>query len=681
MKFKRYSLHTVSKLLFTCLAGTLPTYACGPYFDCIPTPCFFASVSHLPTDKEKQENLRLWQQLTSQRIPLSDIEQAVYADSYEQTQRLCWNQQLPQNLFYRYLHNTNDQESFQFLLLAKKLQAQRAHMNSPWYYPAAKGQPLETEALDQLFKTCQAYNGVRLKDRYALQAIRALFVSRQYAACVTYYQEHLQPYPDNNLFKRMAQRYVAGCWMRLGDTDKANAFFVQSDDLASITADDPVAYMATYHPDSPALLSHIQASATDSAFMCRIAPLALQVLAGNKARNKGDWAFLLAYIAQEFQHRPTQAQSYLNQARKLRFSSADLRDHARAYQMLLRADRGDKQQLLTDLRWMETKVNRFSPHSHEWIRLLQHIVFAHWLPVLVKQQDYTTAILLTGYAERQAPQPPSPFIHNADQGALTFQLMGSLTSSQLAAVQTDLNVAHPLWDFLKRYARTDADYFNELIGTLALREEKYERAVQYLSRVRPIYQTSLNIYRDGYLARNPFVNYPSRWQKHTWSEGTYEYETSQQGYAPLLASAWNAKLRFARQMQALQHTKETTLNPDRRALAEIDYAMGVRNSFEECWALTQYWRGTCMSRMYPSLNDWGETYAPLDFLYTYNHHAEVEAAYQQRIEKALQALTSDEARAEAQLKLNHLRIVIIKYGHTTVATRIKQSCDRWHDWL
>lgn len=34
----------------------------------------------------------------------------------------------------------------------------------------------------------------------------------------------------------------------------------------------------------------------------------------------------------------------------------------------------------------------------------------------------------------------------------------------------------PLYDYLRKNIRTDSDYYNELIGTLALREGDYARA-------------------------------------------------------------------------------------------------------------------------------------------------------------------------------------------------------------
>ena len=44
-------------------------------------------------------------------------------------------------------------------------------------------------------------------------------------------------------------------------------------------------------------------------------------------------------------------------------------------------------------------------------------------------------------------------------------------------------------------------------------------------------------------------------------------------------------------MLELQDQMKYGKTADIRGMARFKYAIGRRNSFEECWALTQYWRG------------------------------------------------------------------------------------------
>lgn len=85
------------------------------------------------TDYEREENLMLWQTLTSKHIPLRDIEQAVYKDSLQTfiEKTYYYHAKPTDNLFYIYINNTNDDDVKCFLSTAKRLEERRRKMNSP----------------------------------------------------------------------------------------------------------------------------------------------------------------------------------------------------------------------------------------------------------------------------------------------------------------------------------------------------------------------------------------------------------------------------------------------------------------------------------------------------------------------------------------------------------------------
>ena len=132
-------------------------------------------------DFNKQENLRLWQELTSKKIPLEDIEQAVYKDNSDVYADMFYYYENihTDNLFYIYLRNTRDSELSDFLETAKMMEERWAEINSPWYYPATREYGYEADNFQDVIDRCNDYKGTRLKDRYALQAVRALFASRR----------------------------------------------------------------------------------------------------------------------------------------------------------------------------------------------------------------------------------------------------------------------------------------------------------------------------------------------------------------------------------------------------------------------------------------------------------------------------------------------------------------------
>lgn len=706
MSLKRF--YRFSSILVSALILSVHTYACGPYPPIIPTPKFFTSnwEGLLSRNANKQENLQLWQKLTSEDIPLRDIEQAVYKDSSDKYNEVRHsNKKNDPNIFYVYLLNTEDDEIFDFLFTAKKMEEQWAKIRSPWYYPSSRNDNDDTDELRWIINKSTRYKGTRMKDRYALQAVRALFASRQYEKCINYFDESFHDFSDSNLFKRMALGYVAGCWYRLGETDKANEYFAQTGDLMSIKSDDPIAYMAAHNPDCPELMKHIQSLADDSAKFCAIRPIAEQLLDGNKVKNRGDWQFALAYMYGEFYADTRTASKYIHQAIRQKFSSDDLRDHARAYRIKIDAGNGVYESLLSELKWMESKINMTSPNANEWNRMMQNIVYVDLIPELWKKNDYTTAILLCGYADNLIHskrdikvcdfstydhgydiyslnlddfRKSERLFNTIDYRSLSFQLMGSLSSEQLIKFNQRLSSGSPLVTYLKKYARTDSDYINELIGTLALREENYQLAVKYFAAVSDGYQRTMNVYKEDCLKKDPFY---CPWSKN--EQGKWEYRTYGQNR---LEDTESIKYRFAKKMLALQNQMKYGKTADERGIARLKYAIGRYNSLEECWALTQYWRGTYMGLFEPMYyhddNAYIKSYDKIlyDYVKTVGYE-KTRAIYETEAKAAIEMIQSDEVKAEAEYMAGNLITVVIKYGNTEAAQHIKTSCDNWQTWL
>ena len=702
MKSPKY---TLSIATISCVAAMLiavPTAeACGPIFPITPKPKFFTSKTDGNDVRsfEREENLRLWQQLTSPEIPTADIAKVLYGDVVMRYDELD-KDILPGNRFLAYIRNTNDREIVQFLFIAKKLEYERKEVASPWYYPEKRYGT--TGDFTYIIEWCKSYPGSRLKDRYALQLIRAQFAARDYAGCVESYDEYFRDFPDSNLLKRMAMKYVAGCWSRLGDVDKANRFFANSGDFLSIVHPDAVAYMAERNPDCPELMAHIQHCSTDSARFCAIKPVAQKVLRGKKAHYRGDWEFYLAYEAGEFHSDYATASLHIARALRSQFSSPDFRDHARAYRMKVDAALGRCGTLLSDLRWIEGKMNTMAVDATEWNYMLKNIVYANWIPTLWRQKNYATAILLCSYADnlfaaRQRHtywllddtwqhylthmklsftideiRNSTEYFNAIDYCEPSFRIMNTLTSSQLIAVKRTIAADSPLYRHLKLYARTDAPYIDEIIGTLALREERYALAANYLARVPLNYLATTNIYKVGIMNGNPFSAFPRHW---------HDFDS--------IASPLRAKYHFACRMLHYQKLMRHGKTPDERGIARLKYAIARRNSFEDCWWLTQYWRGCVTWLFQPWVDNCGNPlfdYQIPGFPELYDYETTVgcdatEAVFDREVKAALAMLTTDAARAEAEYLLFHLKTVIARYPHTPTAHAVKSSCDRWRLWL
>lgn len=160
--------------------------ACGPWNPMIPTPPYFVIPRNEPAiDFHRGENIRLWQSHTSAEIPLADIEEVVYRDSKAAFQYKTgpFAKKSNANRMYSFLNDSNH-EAIEFLELAKGIEETRREnkRNSPWYYPSSKNDV--DPSLENFITKALSYNGSNLKERYAMQACRALFASNQFARCV-----------------------------------------------------------------------------------------------------------------------------------------------------------------------------------------------------------------------------------------------------------------------------------------------------------------------------------------------------------------------------------------------------------------------------------------------------------------------------------------------------------------
>lgn len=677
MKFRTFILLAFS----ICTLGiSHVATACGPSFPEIPDPEFFRkNEPKRMNDYFREENLRLWQSQTSENIPLSDIEQVVYKDSNDFFRGHTGYKRKPtNNLMYIYLRNTGDYEVCKFLNLAKAIEKERGKAQSPWYYPRDRSHDESLNDYHWALTECKEYDGERFKDRYALQAIRVLLTTGQCEECIEYFNTEFSSCPNSNLMKRMAMRYVAGCWERLGDSEKADSLFAITGDIWNIGGERGIRYMIDHNPNAPQITEYIRSVYYNPDSLARIEDLAHASLHNKKVMYKGDWAFILAYLYGNHRNDFEKAASYIAQAQNSKFSTDEVQYLTHVYKMKIDACRGTQTHLLADLKRLESKLNVLDPDAPEWGRRIRNIIYLDWVPGLWQKKDYPTAILLAAYADKLQPRV-SEYTHcKINYGSLSFQMMGSLTSKQLIDVYEKMKIPTPLYNYLRGKSFGNSDYYNELIGTLALREENYSLAVTYLSKVSEKYQRSMNIYR--YLASSPFVAYPTRW--YNMYGMMREHNVSKQSEA----SPVNAKLTFARRMLEYQKQMNQENNSDEKARAMLMYAIGRRNSFEECWALTQYWRGYCVTSLfypfyYYRYDSYDDAYS---FLFDYERnigHEVTELRYQADIAKAMKMFRTNEARAEAEYLLGNLKNVIRKYPHTSTAQFIKTSCDNWRQWL
>lgn len=690
MNFKRFISSIILSLSFST------SFACGP-FDALTSNPFvfhFYQEGDVPTimQLQRNENVSLWQSLTSDTVKLSDIDTAVYEMNLSQLQSI-FNGAETQNGFLSWLVSNDSKAIIDFLLLAKELEELRVNRVSQWYYPSDKKEKYdsrtEAERFMSVLERCREHSSGFLSDRYGLQYVRALIALKKYDECIDFYNRSMSKLPDTNLFKRMAKGYVAGCLQQNGEVDRANKIFAEIGDFNSISNSkkDYFKTLVRNNPESDVIKSRLNhwigyGDRNDNLPFLEVADAALS---SPNVINRGDWLYLKAYVEEIYNRNHKKALVLVKKALNSEFSKAEMRYDAELMELCLQAEEGN---LCKDLRYY---LDNFQNNSDPF--------FFYIVPALLKKGRKSEALLLANYAPHIEGSHKSSYNYSFINGyqkyyqvpdntyANTgFQLMLSMSAQEIVNYKTFLDSETPIVLELRDYARHDNDYLNEIIGTLYMREGNYDKAVEYLSQVSLDYQKELNVYQCGYLNDNPWVNcyLPTDKWEYPATHGiddTSITTTFCPENSSLLLSPNNAKLNFAREMATLQHIIKVG-TPDERGLARIRYALARYNSFFDCWALTQYWLGDANQCNYkPFYWQWDGTYMELDYLKNLTGNIPNEKWLESEISKGLREIKSPEIAAEAEFLTGNYQKIAKQYPASSVGKYLSTHCDNWSEWI
>lgn len=130
------------------------------------------------------------------------------------------------------------------------------------------------------------------------------------------------------------------------------------------------------------------------------------------------------------------------------------------------------------------------------------------------------------------------------------------------------------------------------------------------------------------------------------------------------------KYDFAREMHSLEQSINLTTDPNRKAQLMVKCAIGIRNSFDSCWGLTQYYRGVNYWRQVCEKRDWendGYTAAAMNKV-------------KQLVKYACDIVTDDEVAANIHYELCNFSTIANKYPDTQKGKLVKGKCDNLYDY-
>ena len=653
---------------------------------------------------ERKENCILWQKLTSADIPLADIEKVVYKYTIAQMKTMLTVQD--SNAFASWIREHKEHEIYEFLMLAKKCEYSRGMINDPWYYPSKNDGTYMS--LREIVDKAKAYNGTRLKDRYALQAVRAMFSSRQYQECIDYWTGIEDSLPDG-LIKEMTRSYIVGALSRTGQTDYALKYFTDVNDLWSIihclrregkVIDNvgELEYIALYAPESEQVTELLQDIITGfepwggvkysyryrrTTTMVdvesrdkfdRLYQLSARMAKSKSSSNCAAWCYTAAFLA-DLDARPDEAWKYVQLAEECHASSF-MTESIRVLKMYLDAkisiyDNSYESRLYKDLRWLESKikgnitkeVKENVAESYCYRSADYNISFYYW-------NDMLRRILLSEICprmlDRRMPVRALQLANMADNYLLN--VVDSIEDKALDQYRKQCSYNHIDYcgDFF--HMMSAAVSINELIAYVKRTSSSDTAIDKFLNSKGYINPDYFNdIIGTRYLTE---MNYGRAVQYLSKVSSAYQSQLNTEEYmhrdpfsleGEHLAEHKDYKLSFAQEMLRLEKAINSPTDNNTKAFDMIKYGIGIRNSFTNCWTLTGYKREGWPSDLAPSLQ-------PV--------FSKVESIFS----NALTIVDNDELAAAAHVKLCQWKTASEKYPDTFAAKYTKMVCDGLCDY-
>lgn len=621
------------------------------------------------------ENCKEWAKITSQTIPLEDIEQVVYKWSSEKLDSLRTQGVYANNSFAKWLMDHHDHEVIDFLLLAKNSESIRSERNSLWYYPVAGD--VEITTLDEIIQISLAYTGKRLKDRYLLQAIRALFACSKFEECINLWKKHENNF-QTRIIKELAVNYIYGAYEHIDGTKLPLLPNIQKRKEWQLLYD----IQKEIHR-----IESLNWRWEDMTFD-NVYKKVMQIIQQKEFSNKAQWFYAQAFLADKLGKRE-EAISSISKA-KTYAKDTETKDVIHILELYLRTKYTNEYNsdfenyLYGELLWLDNKITKELTHEikerikengvwnhicgysqYYWNDMLRKIIIGNVVPLCLKSNYRTRALQYLNMADngifKKVPQIESwitkedlltwdEYRNNSDYSNyydysndyfINLDSIGVKYVKRLA-YRID-NPISSLDSFLNRNSYTDRQYLYDIIGTQLIASRKYKEAASYLSHVSKQFQRSRNV--ASCFDQDPFT-FDKR-LKH--SDPLY-------------------KLHFAQKMSRLEYNMDYTKDPNVRAESMLHYALGMQNSIgERCWTLTSYYRGSF--ECYP-------------FHSQYQHKLVNEIlAESERLKKIAFALFTDNERvAKAYQDWCMWKTAVTKFPHTKTAKQIRGQCDNLVDY-
>lgn len=542
------------------------------------------------------------------------------------------------------LQESDDPEVMEYLNIARTCEAMRTKQNSKWYYPSKNDVVITT--LEDVLKKSLEYKGTALKERYALQAARAMFSLGKFEQMCLWWKDvddQIAPGP----IRENIIGYVAGAKYRTGEKEVALQYYVSIGDVASIEYclrqegryngyRSLVEYCTEYQTVFKDMQHELTKIEVYYDYFSRSKPESLveyynQCLeTAETSPDPAPWfytAAFLKYMSGEYYV----AQNLLSKAEKS-CKTAFMSDSIRVLRILLDAhvstyNKAYETELLEDLKWLDKMICdnltdevrnktaedgyyiRSNTSYYYWNDMMRKIVIGTVAPRMVEAGKTPLALLLLNYADNRLISLVDRY-HVCEWEWLSHRRKGE-TDLTMSEYRNNLDL-HNGFDYSNHYFKMLNDDKTSISSILEyskllsepscdLQSFLVERAFvddDYLNDLIGTRYLRIHKYTDayGYLAAvskgyQKRLNTRMYMRRHPFHYNRYETKNPMPDY----------KLKFTEAMIECEKIMATSSDPEKIGHAKIKYGIGMRNSLGLCWALTNYaWSGYADSLVDPS---------------------------------------------------------------------------------
>ena len=650
----------------------------------------------------KETNCRHWQSLTHRDIPLEDIEYVVYTmplAEYEAFYAMAVYYE--DNAFAQWIKR-NDPEIMDFLLLAKRNEHMRFQYSSKWYYPTMKvGGPV---SLEEIVEQSLGSQSVRLRDRYLLQAVRALTTLKRYDECLELWDREISLLPKDNFMRRLCYEYIAGAYYHTGDVERAMLMFASYGDTGSmyyiakqqdmdLTTVDIIRYsylsgapLSKFSRDIRKMIVDAETFPVVYEFgdkpvvtdeILAIRDLAIEAGGNSNCADRAQWLYIAAYIYMQ-QGNYTQAKAMLSKAEKAPASDY-MKESIKVLGIYLDAltatyNAAYEERLFEQIKWFEERV-RLDFNSDDYDYCMWHDFSEnYWYSSMTRILSYTVA---PRYLEMGNPARALQLMNFADY--LPYKYVTSIdyyVDNDYGYWWTSSNIEEYRRE---RGTFNRIDYSTWFFNTI--NKQTPDAAIAYVERaLNPISEFDRYLNEVGYTSPDFLYDIVGtlclRHMRYQEAERYFSLVSLDYQYmlnVMLKRDPFDAlcpegdrildfRYRFATTMASLERGIEATTDQNRRAQLLLKFGIGMGNSVTTCWPLT-YYGSSCN-------DDWrGDSVA-----LTLHNRAIIS------INEALSAFTDDELKAEALYTLGRHYTVVSSYGYTKKAEFVRRHCDNIYDY-